>query len=188
MVTSKDMKFIKIEKQEDLPTNIEIKGRLSGATQLEELALPNGDILVSNKDFQEINSSVPINVEASLLFATMTGSKEIQIRGHCYLIKLNIKYWPKRPTSNRTTDIKQTLRYAHLAPTNLIAAVDVINKINGNGNADTAYSQDTKKYREGDKEEVSKIVNNDIKNIINRNEPIVHDDTTVRLEDGGRLL
>ena len=92
MVTSKDMKFIKIEKQEDLPTNIEIKGRLSGATQLEELALPDGDILVSNKDFQEVNSSAPINVEASLLYATMTGSKEIQIRGHCYLIKLNIKY------------------------------------------------------------------------------------------------
>ena len=60
-------------------------------------------------------------------------------------------------------DMKMTLRYAHLAPTNLIAAVDVINKINGNGNANTAYSQDTKKYREGDKEEVSKIVNNDIK-------------------------
>ena len=91
MVTSKDMKFIKIEKQEDLPTNIEIKGRLSGATQLEELALPNGDIIVSNKDFQE-DSSVPLNVEASLLYATLTGSKETPIRGHCYLIKKNVKY------------------------------------------------------------------------------------------------
>ena len=103
MITSKDMKFIKINKQEDLPTDIEIKGRLSfeiefpliqesGATQIEELVLPNGDIIVSNKDFQEEDSRVPLNVVASLLYATMTGSKETQIRGHCYLIKLNIKY------------------------------------------------------------------------------------------------
>ena len=92
MVTSKDMKFITIDKQEDLPEDTFFRGRLSGATQLEELALPNGDILVSNKDFQEINSSVPINVEASLLYATLTGSKETPIRGHCYLIKKNVKY------------------------------------------------------------------------------------------------
>ena len=76
MVTSKDMKFITIDKQEDLPTDIEIKGRLSfeiefpliqesGATQIEELVLPNGDIIVSNKDFQEVDSTVPLNVEAS---------------------------------------------------------------------------------------------------------------------------
>ena len=92
MITSKDMKFITIDKQEDLPTDIEIKGRLSGATQIEELVLPNGDIIVSNKDFQEEDSSVPLNVEASLLYATLTGSKETPIRGHCYLIKKNVKY------------------------------------------------------------------------------------------------
>ena len=102
MITSKDMEFITIDKQEDLPTDIEIKGRLSfeiefpliqesGATQIEELVLPNGDIIVSNKDFQE-DSSVPLNVEASLLYATLTGSKETPIRGHCYLIKKNVKF------------------------------------------------------------------------------------------------
>mgnify|MGYP003720248071 CR=1 FL=1 len=36
-------------------------------------------------------------------------------------------------------DCNSVLRYAHLAPTSLIAAVDVINKINGDGNIDTAY-------------------------------------------------
>ena len=92
MVTSKDMKFIKIEKQEDLPTDTVIRGRLSGATQVEELVLPNGDIIVSNKDFQEEGSSVPLNVEASLLYATLTGSKDTPIRGNCYLIKKNVKY------------------------------------------------------------------------------------------------
>ena len=103
MITSKDMKFIKINKQEDLPTDIEIKGRLSfeiefpliqesGATQIEELVLPNGDIIVSNKFFQKVDSTVPLNVEASILYSIQTGSKEKQIRGHCYLIKKNIKY------------------------------------------------------------------------------------------------
>ena len=102
MITSKDMEFITIDKQEDLPTDIEIKGRLSfeiefpliqksGATQIEELVLPNGDIIVSNKDFQE-DSSVPLNVEASILYSIQTDSRDTQIRGHCYLIKLNIKY------------------------------------------------------------------------------------------------
>ena len=92
MVTSKDMKFITIDKQEDLPTDIEIKGRLSGATQIEELVLPNGDIIVSNKFFQKVDSTVPLNVEASILYSIQTGSKEKQIRGHCYLIKKNIKF------------------------------------------------------------------------------------------------
>ena len=91
MTTSKDRRFITIDKQEDLPTDIEIKGRLSGAIELEELVLPNGDIIVSNKYFQEDNT-VPLNVEASLLYATLTGSKETPIRGHCYLIKKNVKY------------------------------------------------------------------------------------------------
>ena len=76
MVTTKDIRFIVINKQEDLPTDIEIKGRLSfeiefpliqesGATQIEELVLPNGDIIVSNKFFQKVDSTVPLNVEAS---------------------------------------------------------------------------------------------------------------------------
>ena len=91
MTTSKDRRFITIDKQEDLPTDIEIKGRLSGAIELEELVLPNGDIIVSNKYFQEDNT-VPLNVEASLLYATLNGSKETPIRGHCYLIKKNVKY------------------------------------------------------------------------------------------------
>ena len=91
MTTSKDRRFITIDKQEDLPTDIEIKGRLSGAIELEELVLPNGDIIVSNKYFQEDNT-VPLNVEASLLYATLTGSKETPIRGHCYLIKKNVKF------------------------------------------------------------------------------------------------
>ena len=75
MITSKDMKFITIDKQEDLPTDTFFRGRLSGATQIEELLLPIGDIMVSNKDFQE-DSTVPLNVEASLLYATLTSSKE----------------------------------------------------------------------------------------------------------------
>ena len=76
MVTIKNMKFITIDKQEDLPTDTFFRGRLSGATQIEELVLPNGDIIVSNKDFQEVDSTVPLNVEASLLYATLTSSKE----------------------------------------------------------------------------------------------------------------
>ena len=46
MITSKDMKFITIDKQEDLPTDTFFRGRLSGATQIEELLLPIGDIMV----------------------------------------------------------------------------------------------------------------------------------------------
>ena len=65
MVTIKNMKFITIDKQEDLPTDTFFRGRLSGAKNLEELVLPNGDIIVSNKDFQEVDSTVPLNVEAS---------------------------------------------------------------------------------------------------------------------------
>ena len=90
MVTWKDLKFITIDKQEDLPADTFFRGRLSGAKNLEELVLPNGDIIVSNKDLQE-DSTVPLNVEASLLYATQTGS-ETQIRGHCFLIKKYIKY------------------------------------------------------------------------------------------------
>ena len=180
MATSKDMKFIKINKQEDVPEDTFFRGRLSCATNLEELVLPNGDVIVSNKDLQE-DSSVPLNVEASILYSIQTGSRDTQIRGHCYLIKLNIKYWPKRPTFNR---IKQTLRYAHLAPTSLIAAVDVINKINGNGNIDTAYHLGTNDgrrgkaitprgtYREGDKAEATKLINKEAINIIEGRLPV----------------
>ena len=45
MVTTKDIRFIVINKQEDLPTELEMKGRLHGATQLEEFIMPNGDII-----------------------------------------------------------------------------------------------------------------------------------------------
>ena len=79
-------------------------------------------------------------------------------------------------------DIKMTLRYAHLAPTSLIAAVDVINKINGNGNIDTADKigkldgrrgkalTPTGKYRKGDKAEANKLINKEVLNIIENNE------------------
>ena len=149
MVTSKDMKFITIDKQEDLPTDIEIKGRLSGAIEFEELVLPNGDIIVSNKYFQEDNT-VPLNVEASLLYATLTGSKKTPIRGHCYLIKKNVKYW-------HTT------------------------------NGRRAKGTPRGKYRKGDKAEVNKLVNTEAKNIIEKGDPLVHNDTTVRPEDERRL-
>ena len=81
-------------------------------------------------------------------------------------------------------DIKMTLRYAHLAPTSLIAAVDVINKINGNGNIDTAYHIGTNdgrrgkeitpkgKYREGDKAEATKLINKEALNIIEGRLPV----------------
>ena len=161
MITSKDMEFITIDKQEDLPTDIEIKGRLSfeiefpliqesGATQIEELVLPNGDIIVSNKDFQEVDSTVPLNVEASILYSIQTGSKETQIRGHCYLIKKNVKYW-------HTT------------------------------NGRRAKGTPRGKYRKGDKAEIDKLVNTEVKNIIEKGDPIVHNDTTVRPEDERRL-
>ena len=158
MVTIKNMKFITIDKQEDLPTDTFIKGRLSGATKLEKLVLPNGDIIVSNKDFQE-DSSVPLNVEASLLYATLTGSKgtpiltgskKTPIRGHCYLIKKNVKYW-------HTT------------------------------NGRRAKGTPRGKYRKGDKAEINKLVNTEVKNIIEKGDPLVHNDTTVRPEDERRL-
>ena len=91
MVTWTDIKFIIIDKQEDLPEDTFFRGRLSGAKNLEELLLPNGDRIVSNKDLQE-DSTVPLNVEASIFYASQTGSKETPIRGHCYLIKKNVKY------------------------------------------------------------------------------------------------
>jgi len=81
-------------------------------------------------------------------------------------------------------DIKMTLRYAHLAPTSLIAAVDVINKINGNGNIDTAYHLGTNDgrrgkaitprgtYREGDKAEATKLINKEAINIIEGRLPV----------------
>ena len=149
MVTIKNMKFITIDKQEDLPTDTFIKGRLSGATKLEKLVLPNGDIIVSNKDFQE-DSSVPLNVEASILYATLTGSKETPIWGHCYLIKKNVKYW-------HTT------------------------------NGRRAKGTPRGKYRKGDKAEINKLVNTEVKKIIEKGDPIVHNDTTVRPEDEGSL-
>ena len=56
MITSKDMKFITVDKQEDLPTELEIKGRLHDATQLEELVMPNGDIIVACEENSKISS------------------------------------------------------------------------------------------------------------------------------------
>ena len=43
MVIKTDIRFIVIDKQKDLPTELEMKGRIHDATQLEEFIMPNGD-------------------------------------------------------------------------------------------------------------------------------------------------
>ena len=103
MVTSKDMKFIVIDKQKDLPTELEMLGRLHGATKLEEFIMPNGDIIVASKDIKLNAPDIPVNLKATEMYnkeairgncpdiRKQTGYKET-IRGHCYLIKKNVKY------------------------------------------------------------------------------------------------
>ena len=90
VLTSKDMWFIVIEKQEDLPTDLEIKSIVGG--NLEELILDNGDILICNKE----PTNYPINWKTTEMWKTgrvvaLTGQRET-ILGHCYLIKKNVKY------------------------------------------------------------------------------------------------
>ena len=63
MIVSKEC-FIIIDKQEDLPTEEEMKGRLQ-AVELEELVMSNGDRIITNKMFP---------------------------KGDFYLIKKNVKY------------------------------------------------------------------------------------------------
>ena len=66
MVTSKNIRFIVIEKQEDLPTELEMKGRLHDATQLEEFIMPNWDIIVACEDIKLKAPDMPVNLKATL--------------------------------------------------------------------------------------------------------------------------
>ena len=92
MVTTKDIRFIVINKQEDLPTELEMKGRLHGATQLEEFIMPNGDIIVACEDIKLNAPGMPVNLKATDMYRQQTTEFGEAIRGHCYLIKKNIKY------------------------------------------------------------------------------------------------
>ena len=86
VLTSQDMWFIVIKKQEDLPTDLELKNILHGANKLQEFVMPSGDMIVASKEMQEIGSiSVPLNEKASLMYGE-------EIYGHCYLIKKNVNY------------------------------------------------------------------------------------------------
>ena len=68
MVTTKDIRFVVINKQEDLPTELEMKGRLHGATQLEEFIMPNGDIIVACEDIKLNAPDMPVNLKASEMY------------------------------------------------------------------------------------------------------------------------
>ena len=92
MVTSKDMKFIVIDKQKDLPTELEMLGRLHGATKLEEFIMPNGDIIVASKDIKLNAPDMPVNLKATDMYRQQTTGFGEAIHGHCYLIKKNVKY------------------------------------------------------------------------------------------------
>ena len=101
--SSMRVEFIIIDKQEDLPTEAAMKGRLHGSTKLEEFILTNGDIIVSHKDIHIEAPNIPLNEYATELYATdskkltweiesvevekVTGNSLVQIYGHCYLIK-----------------------------------------------------------------------------------------------------
>ena len=80
MITLAQLKFIVIDKQKDLPTDSEMKNVLHGVTRLNEIVMPNGDIIISNK-----NISYPLNEKATAICGE-------EVWGHCYLIKKNVKY------------------------------------------------------------------------------------------------
>ena len=92
MVTSKDMKFIVIDKQKDLPTELEKLGRLHGSTKLEEFIMPNGDIIVACEDIKLNAPDMPVNLKATDMYRQQTTGFGEAIHGHCYLIKKNVKY------------------------------------------------------------------------------------------------
>ena len=96
------MWFILIEKQEDLPTDLAIKGIVGG--NLEELILDNGGIIICNRiarsdykpEITEEPATYPINLKATEMWkagrvVALTDQRET-ILGHCYLIKKNVKY------------------------------------------------------------------------------------------------
>ena len=68
MVTTKDIRFIVIDKQEDLPTELEMKGRLHGATQLEEFIMLNGNIIVACEDIKINAPGMPVNLKATDMY------------------------------------------------------------------------------------------------------------------------
>ena len=95
------MWFILIEKQEDLPTDLAIKGIVGN---LEELILDTGGIIICNRitrsdyklEITEEPVNYPINLKATEMWkagrvVALTDQRET-ILGHCYLIKNNVKY------------------------------------------------------------------------------------------------
>ena len=74
MITLAQLKFIVIDKQKGLPTDSEMKDVLHGATRLNEIVMPNEDIIISKK-----NISYPLNEKA-------TAIRGEEVWGHCYLI------------------------------------------------------------------------------------------------------
>ena len=103
MITSAQLIFIVIDKQEDLPTKLEMLDRLHCKTKLEEFIMPNGDIIVACKDIKLNAPDMPVNLKATEMYnkeaihgycpdtKKQTEYKET-IHGHCYLIKKNVKY------------------------------------------------------------------------------------------------
>ena len=72
MITSAQLKFIVIDKQKDMPTDSEMKDVLHGATRLNEIVMPNGDIIISNK-----NISYPLNEKATAICGKKYGDTAI---------------------------------------------------------------------------------------------------------------
>ena len=92
MITSAQLIFIVIDKQEDLPTKLEMLDRLHCKTKLEEFIMPNGDIIVACEDIKLNAPDMPVNLKATDMYRQQTTGFGEAIHGHCYLIKKNVKY------------------------------------------------------------------------------------------------
>ena len=92
MITSAQLKFIVIDKQEDLPTESEMLSKLHCTTKLEEFIMPNGDIIVACENIKLYAPDMPVNLKATDMYRQQTTGFGEAIHGHCYLIKKNVKY------------------------------------------------------------------------------------------------
>ena len=72
MITSAQLIFIVIDKQEDLPTKLEMLDRLHCKTKLEEFIMPNGDIIVACKDIKLNAPDMPVNLKATDMYRQQT--------------------------------------------------------------------------------------------------------------------
>ena len=89
MITSADLKFIIIDKQEDLPTEEQLRDEF-GVYQ--GILLMNGDVMMCNRACNDgVEEGVTLNTEATELYKNITGFDK-KLYNSCHLIKKHIKY------------------------------------------------------------------------------------------------